>query len=168
LNEASSPAAPSLVLQQLAKISFPELLNYTVPKVEDLRICVGVVRFLVNGSLHHDKLGGGIDQYHLTLDTDQSESSLFAWQYPDLISVPEIRRRRCEVVIGLSHCGRIQDPLPRYQLALPPTAVVREEPTQARIVPQGSIKAAIGDLLPGVVDGGPGFRVPAAWGPIVA
>lgn len=124
------------------------------PQRDDLRVRVRVRRFLAHRGVHHDELGGRIDQDDLAADSDQGKPALFAWKQPGLIAIAEIRRGRSrrEMGIGRAHRRRIEQPLPRNQLASLPCAVMGKQPAEPRIVAQYGVEAAIGYFLPGAVD----------------
>src|SRR5882724_6948241 len=105
--------------------------------------------------MDHDELGGRIDQDDMSPDAEQRKSALLTGEEPHLVSIAEVGscRSRGEMTVGWLHRGGVQHPLPWNQLTSFPCAVMRKQPAQTRVVAQGRVKAAEGDLLAGVIDG---------------
>src|SRR5450432_3608887 len=135
--------------------SFSQLRDHAEPQGNETRSRGAVRRLLAHGGVHHDELGGRIDENHLAADSDQGKTPLLAGRDPYLVSIAEIwgGGSRSEIGVARIHRRRVQEPLPWNQLASIPCAVISEQPTQSRIIPQGCVEAAEGGFLPGAVDG---------------
>ena len=79
-----------------------QLCDHAEPQGNEIRGRGSVRRFLAHGGVHHDELGGRIDQDHLAPDSDQGKTPLFAGLDPYLVSIAEVwgGGSRCEIGVA--------------------------------------------------------------------
>ena len=109
---------------------------------------------LVHGRVHHDELALRIDIDPLPAHAPEHEHAVLAGKDPRLVAVAEEWRQSPWPRLRLirARCRRVPDPCRRDDLAPVPVAIVSQQQPEARVVAQHGVEAAVGGLLPGVVD----------------
>ena len=108
--------------------------------------------------MHHYELRAWINENELAVDSFEDKNSPYARLNPYLISIPVERggNTRGKVGVPRSHCGRVDNPLARYELASLPHPIMSKKPCQSGVISQHRVETAVRHLLSSV-DGPRGF-----------
>src|SRR5687768_3959121 len=124
------------------KQSMAELLDETPP--ERVRLpYAGIAGLTSDRGVDHDEAAGRIDVNRLATDAAERKHPPLARQYPDLITVAAGTGLR----LARAHTRRILEPVSGNDLPAAPVPIVREQQSQACVVAQHRVDAAVSDFL---------------------